>query len=112
MKTLILKAGCSHCADAQHGVQRFDKVVTLPRFTGLGDVVAYIIHALTGITPCPGCTRRRSRLNKWFPLSRATPTQQKLMNRILDETPHGAQFPFVLDSETGRITPYVADQAL
>jgi len=34
---------------------------------GLGDTVAKVIHAVTGIEPCEACRRRRDRLNEMFP---------------------------------------------
>jgi len=34
---------------------------------GLGDAVAVVIHALTGIEPCGKCRRRKEWLNKKFP---------------------------------------------
>jgi len=37
------------------------------RAKGLGDTVAKVIHAVTGIDPCEKCKRRRDWLNKRFP---------------------------------------------
>ena len=37
---------------------------------GLGDVVAKVIHTVTGITPCAGCERRREWLNEKFPFGK------------------------------------------
>ena len=34
---------------------------------GLGDVVAKVIHAVTGIEPCDACKQRRAKLNRLFP---------------------------------------------
>ena len=38
-----------------------------PPSRGLGDTVAKIIHAVTGIKPCGGCQKRRAALNRLMP---------------------------------------------
>ena len=34
---------------------------------GLGDTVAKVIHAVTGIKPCGGCRKRQAALNRLMP---------------------------------------------
>lgn len=106
MNTLVLREGCEHCEKlSAETLSEFD-VITIPRYTGLGDYVADIIHRITGITPCPACTRRRVWLNKRFPNKRVNPVCRKLMLRILHETRTKAMFPFVIGHYTGRIYEY------
>ena len=38
-----------------------------PPSRGLGDTVAKIVHAVTGIKPCGGCQKRRAALNRLMP---------------------------------------------
>ena len=40
------------------------------RSGGLGDTLARVIHSTTGIKPCDNCTRRKEKLNKWFPYTK------------------------------------------
>ena len=41
-----------------------------PRSRGFGDTLARVIHSTTGIEPCDNCTRRKEKLNKWFPYTK------------------------------------------
>ena len=52
--------GCKNCDKDSDG--------SLAR--GLGDTLARVIHSTTGIKPCDDCTRRKEKLNKWFPYTK------------------------------------------
>ena len=43
------------------------KHIMVRKADGLGDVVAHVIHATTGIRPCKGCKKRQEWLNKAVP---------------------------------------------
>ena len=56
-----------HKNDSAKSVFDFDRWKPKEPVTGLGDVVAAVIHAVTGREPCAGCIRRKKWLNKKFP---------------------------------------------
>jgi hypothetical protein len=37
---------------------------------GFGDTIARVINRATGIEPCDNCTKRKEKLNKWFPYTK------------------------------------------
>ena len=48
--------GCKECNDKEDTLAG-----------GLGDSLARVIKAATGIKPCAGCKDRQEKLNKWLP---------------------------------------------
>lgn len=101
---LLVREGCNRCEEARKDFA-VAEIVVIAEYTGLGDIVASLIHALTGIKPCAACMRRRSKLNEWFPFSRVPKESRLLFNRILRETPANSQFPFLL-TDTNEVVPY------
>jgi len=70
---VFVREGCSTCKNLYLDTTGTTTtyIITLPRFLGLGDFVAYIIHLFTRIKPCVGCVRRKNWLNKVFPWHKA-----------------------------------------